>query len=70
LKLQMATNLVHNAIVHNLPDEGTVWVTTSIHPKSVVLTHHPSTRRNSHPHTPRRRRTVRYGATPRHRAAH
>jgi two-component system, OmpR family, sensor histidine kinase VanS len=35
---QMATNLVHNAIVHNLPEQGTVWVTTSVHPKSVVLT--------------------------------
>ncbi len=34
----MATNLVHNAIVHNLPDHGTVWVTTSAHPESVVLT--------------------------------
>jgi two-component system, OmpR family, sensor histidine kinase VanS len=38
LLLQMATNLVHNAIVHNLPEQGTVWVTTSGHPKSVVLT--------------------------------
>jgi two-component system sensor histidine kinase VanS len=38
LLLQMATNLVHNAIVHNLPDQGTVWVTTSVQPKSVVLT--------------------------------
>ena len=38
LLLQMATNLVHNAIVHNLPDQGAVWVTTSAHPKSVVLT--------------------------------
>jgi len=38
LLLQMATNLVHNAIVHNLPEEGIVWVTTSVHPKSVVLT--------------------------------
>ena len=38
LLLQMATNLVHNAIVHNLPEDGTVWVTTSIHPMSVVLT--------------------------------
>nr|WP_275936619.1 HAMP domain-containing sensor histidine kinase [Labilithrix luteola] len=38
LLLQMATNLVHNAIVHNLPERGTVWVTTSIHPKTVVLT--------------------------------
>jgi two-component system, OmpR family, sensor histidine kinase VanS len=38
LLLQMATNLVHNAIVHNLPEHGTVWVTTSVHPKSAVLT--------------------------------
>jgi two-component system sensor histidine kinase VanS len=38
LLLQMATNLVHNAIVHNLPDQGTVWVTTSAHPESVELT--------------------------------
>lgn len=38
LLLQMTTNLVHNAIVHNLPEQGTVWVTTRAHPKSVVLT--------------------------------
>ncbi len=38
LLLQMTTNLVHNAIVHNLPEQGTVWVTTSAHPKSAVLT--------------------------------
>ena len=38
LLLQMATNLVHNAIVHNLPEHGTVWVTTSVQPKSVALT--------------------------------
>ena len=38
LLLQMTTNLVHNAIVHNLPDRGTVWVTTSVQPTSVVLT--------------------------------
>jgi two-component system sensor histidine kinase VanS len=38
LLLQMATNLVHNAVVHNLPDQGTVWVTSSVHRKSVVLT--------------------------------
>jgi two-component system sensor histidine kinase VanS len=38
LLLQMTTNLVHNAIVHNLPEHGTVWVTTSAQPKSVVLT--------------------------------
>jgi two-component system, OmpR family, sensor histidine kinase VanS len=38
LLLQMTTNLVHNAIVHNLPEQGTVWVATSVHPKTVVLT--------------------------------
>ena len=38
LLLQLTTNLVHNAIVHNLPEQGTVWVTTSAHPRSVVLT--------------------------------
>ena len=38
LLLQMTTNLVHNAIVHNLPEQGTVWVTTSVHLKTVVLT--------------------------------
>jgi two-component system sensor histidine kinase VanS len=34
----MSTNLVHNAIVHNLPEQGNVWVTTSIHPTGAVLT--------------------------------
>ena len=38
LLLQMTTNLVHNAIVHNLPEHGTVWVTTGVHPESAVLT--------------------------------
>ena len=38
LLLQMTTNLVHNAIVHNLPEHGTVRVTTSVRPKTVVLT--------------------------------
>src|ERR671936_539400 len=38
LLLQMTTNLVHNAIIHNLAENGTVWVTTSVHPKSAVLT--------------------------------
>jgi len=38
LLLQLSTNLVHNAIVHNLPERGTVWVTTSVQPKSAVLT--------------------------------
>jgi two-component system sensor histidine kinase VanS len=35
---QLTTNLVHNAIVHNLPEQGTVWVTTSVSPNAVVLT--------------------------------
>jgi two-component system, OmpR family, sensor histidine kinase VanS len=38
LLLQLTTNLVHNAIVHNLADEGTVWVTTGVHSNSVMLT--------------------------------
>ncbi len=38
LLLQMATNLVHNAIVHNLPEHGTVWVTTGAHPTGAALT--------------------------------
>lgn len=38
LLLQMTTNLVHNAVVHNLPEQGTVWVKASVRPKSVVLT--------------------------------
>src|SRR3989440_2326958 len=38
LLLQLATNLVHNAIVHNLPDRGSVWVRTRLHPKSGALT--------------------------------
>jgi two-component system sensor histidine kinase VanS len=38
LLLQLTTNLVHNAIVHNLPDQGAVWVTTSAQPGRAVLT--------------------------------
>jgi two-component system, OmpR family, sensor histidine kinase VanS len=38
LLLQLSTNLVQNAIVHNLPVQGTVWVTTSVQLKSAVLT--------------------------------
>ena len=37
LLLQMTTNLVHNAIVHNL-DRGTVWVSTSAQSRTVALT--------------------------------
>ncbi|MFF9003563.1 sensor histidine kinase [Streptomyces achromogenes] len=38
LLLQMTTNLLHNAIGHNLPDHGIVWVNTSVRPRTVVLT--------------------------------
>src|SRR5215212_9715787 len=38
LLLQLTTNLVQNAIVHNLPQEGAVWVMTTVHPESVVVT--------------------------------
>jgi len=38
LLLQTATNLVHNAIVHNLPSHGTVWITTAVHAEGAVLT--------------------------------
>src|ERR1700677_4149509 len=38
LLLQMTTNLLHNAIVHNLPHHGTVRVSTAICPGSVILT--------------------------------
>jgi two-component system sensor histidine kinase VanS len=38
LLLQLTMNLVHNAIIHNLPEQGTVWVNTSVRPNTVVLT--------------------------------
>jgi two-component system sensor histidine kinase VanS len=38
LLLQMATNLAHNAIVHNLPERGGVWITTGVHTRTAVLT--------------------------------
>jgi two-component system, OmpR family, sensor histidine kinase VanS len=38
LLLQMTTNLVHNAIVHNLRERGAVWVTTSLGPGTATLT--------------------------------
>lgn len=38
LLLQLTTNLVHNAIIHNLPEQGTVWVSTAVRPDTVVLT--------------------------------
>ncbi|MER5427620.1 HAMP domain-containing sensor histidine kinase [Streptomyces sp. NPDC002588] len=38
LLLQLTTNLVQNAIVHNLPEQGIVYVNTGVRPDSVVLT--------------------------------
>ena len=38
LLLQMITNLVHNAIVHNLPERGCVLVRTGVGPGTAVLT--------------------------------
>ncbi|HJU48222.1 MAG TPA: HAMP domain-containing sensor histidine kinase, partial [Gaiellaceae bacterium] len=38
LLLQLGTNLVHNAIVHNLAERGTVWVTTTVQPTTVTFT--------------------------------
>ena len=38
LLLRMTTNLVHNAIVHNLPEHGTVHVSTAVDQRSVTLT--------------------------------
>ena len=38
LLTRLAANLVHNAVVHNLPEQGTVWVTTSVRPEAAVLT--------------------------------
>jgi two-component system, OmpR family, sensor histidine kinase VanS len=38
LLLQLVTNLVHNAIIHNLPEQGTVWVRTGVRAKGVAIT--------------------------------
>jgi two-component system, OmpR family, sensor histidine kinase VanS len=38
LLLQLVTNLLHNAVVHNLPENGTVRVTTIASPGAAVLT--------------------------------
>ena len=38
LLLQMTTTLLHNAIVHNLPDHGTVQIDTATGDESVTLT--------------------------------
>ena len=48
LLLQLTTNLVHNAIVHNLPEQGTVWVTTSSSPQERGA-HRREHRREAHP---------------------
>jgi two-component system sensor histidine kinase VanS len=37
LLLQLIMNLVQNAIVHNLPEHGTVWVSTRVRPQAVLL---------------------------------
>ncbi len=38
LLLQLSTNLLHNAIVHNLPEQGNVWISTSVQPRRALLT--------------------------------
>ncbi|MFD6025032.1 sensor histidine kinase [Streptomyces griseoluteus] len=38
LLLQLTMNLVHNAIVHNVPGGGRVWVRTAVLPDAVTLT--------------------------------
>lgn len=38
LLLQLMMNLLHNAIVHNLPEEGAVWISTTVQPAYVELT--------------------------------
>jgi two-component system sensor histidine kinase VanS len=38
LLLQMTLNLLHNAIVHNLPEHGTARASTAMRPGSVMLT--------------------------------
>ncbi len=38
LLLQLTTNLVHNAIVHNLTERGSVWINTGVRDGRAVLT--------------------------------
>jgi two-component system sensor histidine kinase VanS len=38
LLLQLTTNLVHNAIVHNLSQHGRVWIATTVQAGSALLT--------------------------------
>jgi two-component system, OmpR family, sensor histidine kinase VanS len=57
LLLQLTTNLLHNAIVHNLPEQGTVWVNTVIRPESVMLSVETPARSSHHSwsrHSPNR----------------
>lgn len=37
LLLQVITNLVHNAIVHNATEDGTIWITTGVRGSSVFV---------------------------------
>jgi two-component system sensor histidine kinase VanS len=37
LLLQLVVNLLHNAIVHNNPQGGTVWTTTGVRPDGAIL---------------------------------
>ena len=53
LLLQMTTNLVHNAIVHNLPRHGTVWMNTSTRADTVVLTVENTGEHSPHSSSPR-----------------
>ena len=63
LLLQLTTNLVHNAIVHNLPEQGTVWVTTSVHPEHCGA-HGREHRREAHPTDRSPRLSSRFSAAP------
>jgi two-component system sensor histidine kinase VanS len=38
LLLQLCTNLVHNAVVHNVPEGGIVWIATDAGPRHAELT--------------------------------
>ena len=37
LLLQLTTNLLHNAIIHNLPEDGRVWARTEVGQGSIEL---------------------------------
>jgi two-component system, OmpR family, sensor histidine kinase VanS len=54
LLLQLSTNLVHNAIVHNLPAGGAVWITTRVRPERVEL----SVENTGEPLTPQQASTL------------